>query len=918
MKTNVLKEFLLVIALFGSVFANSQTFNLTWSDEFNTGNNVLPDATQWNNEVGGPIRNEELQYYTDRDIDNQVVKNGNLLIIVKKETFNKMNYTSASLTTKSSWKYGKIEANIKMQTGMGIWGCFWTLGRGLSWPSCGEIDIIEHINSEAKYHTTAHWWNESLSTSDKHQQDGDSVPNPLGSYNANNFNKYGLEWTPSYLKWFVNDICVKTMSILNGTRGTWEFHAPHGILLDCPIGGKWPQSIPGWDATKIPVVDTMFVDYVRVYSYNSGAPAPPTNLTSSSITQTAFSVNWTASSGATAYDVVLSNNGIISTYGPFSSTTCNITGLTANTNYAVRVKARNTTTNSSDLSELSDPIFVTTTSNNPPTPIFNLQFNENSGKSTVNTGMIGGSFDLKGTAAWSTNTPANATYRTSSIAIANDTDAVETPFLIDQLRGLNDVTITGWLNCKDATELEGNRIVNCLGGKWFDAAIGTGGFDLVYKTDGSLQLAVNEGAGAASPRSSAGKITADAAAGPGNWKFFAVTYSATSQSVSFYFGSAISSATLDKTVTYSRGVVGNDMWTLAIGNFNSITRNWLKGRMFRGLIDQIQIFNSSLNISQIVAVQNMGTFNYVSSIGVTPSIATLTSIGATTQLTATVAPGNATNQILTWSSSNNAVATVSTNSGLVTAVSNGTTTISATSTDGSNISAISEVTVSVPIIGTVYEAEKGIPNIAIIKNATNASNGQVVSDFSSLNGAFSKVLADGGSGGAYTLYIRYSNANAVNGSLSLYLNGTVLNQVMFPPTGGWNNFADISQTINLPANTGQAIKLQRLATDAGGVDIDKYTLSKQVSTNISDKKLCDVYIYPSPAKDNLTVSLGLLNEHDNVNVSVLNLNGSIIYQHTSIDNSTVTISLNNYANGIYFIKVQTSKETIIRKFIVAK
>ena len=141
---------------------------------------------------------------------------------------------------------------------------------------------------------------------------------------------------------------------------------------------------------------------------------------------------------------------------------------------------------------------------------------------------------------------------------------------------------------------------------------------------------------------------------------------------------------------------------------------------------------------------------------------------------------------------------------------------------------------------------------------------------------------------------------------------------MFPPTGGWNNFADISQTINLPANTGQAIKLQRLATDAGGVDIDKYTLSKQVSTNISDKKLCDVYIYPSPAKDNLTVSLGLLNEHDNVNVSVLNLNGSIIYQHTSIDNSTVTISLNNYANGIYFIKVQTSKETIIRKFIVAK
>ncbi|MEI8085330.1 MAG: T9SS type A sorting domain-containing protein [Paludibacter sp.] len=74
----------------------------------------------------------------------------------------------------------------------------------------------------------------------------------------------------------------------------------------------------------------------------------------------------------------------------------------------------------------------------------------------------------------------------------------------------------------------------------------------------------------------------------------------------------------------------------------------------------------------------------------------------------------------------------------------------------------------------------------------------------------------------------------------------------------------------------------------------------------------------SPANDNLTVSLGLLEEHENVNVSVLNLNGSLLYQRTSIDNSTFTIPLNNYANGIYFIKVQTNKETIIRKFNVAK
>jgi beta-glucanase (GH16 family) len=691
-----LNGILIVLCLAWSVFANSQTFNLIWSDEF-TGNNVLPDATQWNNEVG-VIRNGELQYYTDRDIDNQVVKDGNLLIIGKKETFGGQNYTSASLKTKSGWKYGRIEANIKMQTGMGIWGCFWTLGKNMSWPSCGEIDIIEHINSEAMYHTTAHWWNESLTTSNKHQVDGGDAPTPIGSYDANNYNKYGLEWTPSSLKWLLNDVVVKTMSILNGTRGTWEFHAPHGILLNCPIGGSWPQSQPGWDATKIPTIDTMFVDYVRVYSYSSGAPVAPTSLTSSSVTQTSFTVNWSASSGATAYDVVLDNNGITTAYGPFSATTCNITGLTAGTNYSVRVKASNISTNSSDLSELSNPLFVTTTSISPPTPIVNLQLNENSGTTTLNTGVIGGSLNLKNTTAWTTNTPANNSTRTSSISIVYNADAVETSYLVDRLKGLNDLTITGWLNCTDATETGGNRIVNCLGGQWFDATRGTGGFDLAYKTDGSLQFGVNEAIATSSPRSSAGKITTDAAAGTDNWKFFAVNYSATSQSVSFYFGSTAFGATLDKTVTYNKGVVGNDMEPLAIGNFNSMTRGWLKGRMFRGLIDQIQIYNSSLNLAQIIAVQNIAA--------------------------------------------------------------------------------------------------------------------------------------------------------------------TALND--------------------------QKIDVQKLN------------------------------IYPSPANDNLTVSLGLLNEHDNVNVSVLNLNGSLLYQRTRIDNSTFTIPLNNYANGIYFIKVQTNKETLIQKFIVTK
>ena len=67
------------------------------------------------------------------------------------------------------------------------------------------------------------------------------------------------------------------------------------------------------------------------------------------------------------------------------------------------------------------------------------------------------------------------------------------------------------------------------------------------------------------------------------------------------------------------------------------------------------------------------------------------SVDATETLTATIAPADATNQNVTWTSSNTAVATVS-STGVVTAVAAGTATITATTEDG-GMTATCEVTV---------------------------------------------------------------------------------------------------------------------------------------------------------------------------------------------------------------------------------
>ncbi|MEE1155510.1 MAG: Ig-like domain-containing protein [Acutalibacteraceae bacterium] len=70
--------------------------------------------------------------------------------------------------------------------------------------------------------------------------------------------------------------------------------------------------------------------------------------------------------------------------------------------------------------------------------------------------------------------------------------------------------------------------------------------------------------------------------------------------------------------------------------------------------------------------------------------------GTTTALNTVIAPANATNKTLTYTSSNPNVATVN-NNGVVTAISQGVCTISATSNDGSNKKAVCTITVNNPV-----------------------------------------------------------------------------------------------------------------------------------------------------------------------------------------------------------------------------
>src|SRR5262249_12858897 len=106
--------------------------------------------------------NGERETYSDSVENASYDGNGNLVIKAIKTGDATRPYTSARIKTQGlySTAYGKIEARIKIPNGQGIWPAFWMIGASIeqvSWPNCGEIDIMENIGKEpSTVHGTIH------------------------------------------------------------------------------------------------------------------------------------------------------------------------------------------------------------------------------------------------------------------------------------------------------------------------------------------------------------------------------------------------------------------------------------------------------------------------------------------------------------------------------------------------------------------------------------------------------------------------------------------------------------------------------------------------------------------------------------------------------------------------------------------
>lgn len=243
--------------------AFSQIQVMVWNDEFsNTG---LPDASRWGYDVGGGgWGNNELEYYTNARLENARCENGNLIIEARKESYQGMDYTSARLVTtnKGDWRYGRFEVRAKLPGGKGTWPAIWMLPTTWvygSWPSSGEIDIMEYVgydpgNVHGSIHTEA--YNHTIGT----QKTSTYVVADAETA----FHTYAIEWTRETIDFFVDD--VKYFSFANEHTGykVWPFDQPFHFILNLAVGGDWGGA-EGVDPNIWP--QQMVVDYARVYQY---------------------------------------------------------------------------------------------------------------------------------------------------------------------------------------------------------------------------------------------------------------------------------------------------------------------------------------------------------------------------------------------------------------------------------------------------------------------------------------------------------------------------------------------------------------------------------------------------------------------------------------------------------------------------
>jgi beta-glucanase (GH16 family) len=155
-----------------------------------------------------------------------------------------------------------------MPTGAGTWPAIWTLGKNISevgaywftqgfgsvsWPACGEIDIMEHWGNNQNFVQSAMHTPSSFGATENHG--GRFIPTVSDSFHV-----YILDWYPNKMVFSVDGIEHYTYQPNVQNAATWPFTQDQYLLLNIAIE---PSIAANFTSSA------MEVDYVRIFQQNT-------------------------------------------------------------------------------------------------------------------------------------------------------------------------------------------------------------------------------------------------------------------------------------------------------------------------------------------------------------------------------------------------------------------------------------------------------------------------------------------------------------------------------------------------------------------------------------------------------------------------------------------------------------------------
>ncbi len=262
-------------------------FSLTWSDEF-TGAAGTGIDSNWKYDTGpgSNFGTGEIETMTN-STSNVFTDGGGDLVLqaLHSGTNPATNWTSGRVETNAATfgapPGGVVEMQASIQqpnlttaNGAGYWPAFWMLGStlrtGTPWPTSGEVDILEDVNSRSTVFGTLHCGTNPGGPCNESTGIGSGERPCTGCNTA--FHTYAVQIdrsvSPEQIRWYLDGASYFTVSANQVDATTWANAVDHPffIILDLAMGGGFPAAFGGGPNASTVSGGQLKIDYVAVYN----------------------------------------------------------------------------------------------------------------------------------------------------------------------------------------------------------------------------------------------------------------------------------------------------------------------------------------------------------------------------------------------------------------------------------------------------------------------------------------------------------------------------------------------------------------------------------------------------------------------------------------------------------------------------